>query len=156
ICHKFLGLGLDHPWIDISKVAEKGYLISHPKGRAGKCTAAGEDMKEDALSSAPLLKELLALVQSMECMKRAPGLDLTYRYLRKHLPDTDFAYTIEDCNWGPSPRRYHGLAMNRKARDLLKSNRILTDKECKPVLILDQPPKGVENLDEKYGPADPA
>jgi hypothetical protein len=49
-----------------------------------------------------------------------------------------------------------GLAMNRKARDLLKANRVVSDKECIPVIIVDRPPEGVEDLDGRYGPAEPA
>jgi hypothetical protein len=45
--------------------------------------------------------------------------------------------------------------MNRKARDVLKDNRIVTDENCIPVLIVDRPPKGVENLDRRYGPVEP-
>src|SRR5262249_31192459 len=30
-----------------------------------------------------------------------------------------------------------------------------TDEECQPVLILDRAPPGVENLDRRYGPAEP-
>jgi hypothetical protein len=94
--------------------------------------------------------------QAMECLKRAPGLYLTGRYLRKHLPDTDFAYTIEDWAEGSRVRRFRGLAMNRKARDLLLTSGIVNDEECKPVMVLDEPPEGVENLDERYRPAEPA
>ncbi len=93
----------------------------------------------------------------MELLKRHPFSNLVRRYLRDYLPDTDFAYTIEDtCNTPGEVVRMRGLAMNRKAIDLLKANGIVTDAQCKAVLILDHPPKGVENLDERYGPVDPA
>jgi hypothetical protein len=157
ICHKPLGRGLDHPWIKISRPGEEGYLVVDSKGRSGIDAGGGELLRSDAVSSDPLLKELLTLVQSMECLKRPPFLGLSGRYLREHIPDTNFAYTVSDWYEGSRLVRHsHGLAVDRKAWDLLKANRIVTDKECKGVLILNEPPQGVENLDEKYGPADPA
>ncbi len=78
-----------------------------------------------------------------------------HRFLREFVPKTDFAYTIED-NGGDGSCRHRGLALNRKARDILRANRVITDKECIPVMIVDHVPKGVENLDKKYGPAEPA
>jgi hypothetical protein len=157
ICHKCLGRGLDHQWINIRRLTEGGYLLLDPKERHGTRATAGEYMKDDALSGNALLKDLLPLVKSMECLKRAPGLDLTCRFLRSYLPDTDFAYTIE--SWGQGSKATHphrGLAMNRRARDLLKTNRLVSEKECKAAIILNEPPEGVDNLDEKYGPAEPA
>jgi hypothetical protein len=46
--------------------------------------------------------------------------------------------------------------MNRKARDVLKANGVVTDDQCQPVLIMARPPQGVEDLDRKYGPDEPA
>jgi hypothetical protein len=157
ICHKFLGRGVDHPWIDSAKLAEGGYLADDHKGREGIAGGSGEELKPDGLSGEPVLKELFPLVQTMECLKRPPHLWLSRRYLRKYVPDTDFAYTITDYVEGSRlRRRFHGLAINRKGMDLLKANRIASDKECKPVLILDGVPEEVENLDERYGSAEPA
>src|SRR5205823_2634571 len=34
------------------------------------------------------------------------------------------------------------------------ANRLVTDENCIPVLIVDRPPKGVENLDRRYGPVE--
>jgi hypothetical protein len=52
--------------------------------------------------------------------------------------------------------RHRGLAMNRKARDLLKAHGLVGDEHCMPVLIVERPPRGVENLDRRYGPPEPA
>jgi hypothetical protein len=75
-------------------------------------------------------------------LKRPPGLNSFPRYLRKYLPNTDFAASSEPC----------GVAMNRKARDILKANRLLTDDELVPALILNRAPRGVQDLDRHYGP----
>jgi SMI1 / KNR4 family (SUKH-1) len=156
ICHKFLGRGLDHPWIDIAKVIKKGWMLLDPRGRSGMDVADGELLRRGAATEEPLLKQLFPLIRSMERLKRAPTCWFRGRYLRKYLPDTDFAYTIEDSHerslW---ISRRRGLAMNRKARDLLKANRLVSDNECKHLLIMDRAPKGVENLDKRYGPAEP-
>jgi hypothetical protein len=92
----------------------------------------------------------------MELEKRTAGFGSFPRYLRKYLPDTDFAFTMKDSGNGEGDNtRQRGLAMNRRARDLLKANRVVTDDYCSPVLILDRAPKGVEDLDRRYGPAEP-
>jgi hypothetical protein len=52
--------------------------------------------------------------------------------------------------------RNRGLAMNRKARDLLKAQGLVADEHCTPVLIVERAPKCVENLDRRYGPPEPA
>jgi hypothetical protein len=150
ICHKSLGRGLDHPWIDLEKVIQKRWMRLDPRGRSGMDFADGKLLRRGAAASDPMLKKLLPLLKS------DPAFWFTARYLQKYLPDTDFAYTIQDSYQGSKWISCHrGLAMNRKARDLLKANRLVSDKECKPVLIVDRPPKEVENLDKRYGPAEP-
>jgi hypothetical protein len=83
----------------------------------------------------------MALLRSMELLKRPPDLSSFPRYLRKYLPDTDFAASSEPF----------GLALNRKARGILKANRLLTDAELVPASILDRAPRGVQDLDRRYG-----
>src|SRR5262249_19730554 len=72
-------------------------------------------------------------------------------------PDTDFAYTMLDCGDGSGGNsRHRGFAMNRKARDLLKADGVLTDEQSAPALIVNRPPKGAEDLDRRHGTPEPA
>jgi hypothetical protein len=152
ICQKFLGRGLDHPWIDTAKLR-----TIDPRSRRGQDSALAEYYKRDAGPADPDLQKVLRLLRSMEMMKRPPDFDSFPRFLRRYLPDTDFAFTIKNVTWDEkgSFSRHRGLAMNRKARNALKANRIVTDELCDAVLILERPPKGVENLDRRFGPAEP-
>jgi hypothetical protein len=92
----------------------------------------------------------------MELLKRGPEYGFIPRYLRNHLPHTDFAFTTEDyVDEMDCLHRERGLAMNRKARDLLKAQGLIDDEYCIPLLIVERPPRGVENLDRRYGPVEP-
>jgi hypothetical protein len=142
VCRSCLGRGLDHPWIDTTRLSGRGSATLDPRGRHGQHSALGEGLKRDAGATDPLLTELL---------KRRPDFGSFPRYLRKYLPNTDFARTMEDTNGC----RRRGLAMNRKAWELLKANRVVSDEECRPVLVVDRSPAGVENLDRRFGPAEP-
>jgi hypothetical protein len=77
--------------------------------------------------------------------------------LRRYLPKTDFASTIEDQGdeFGGNTR-HRGLAMNRKARDLLTAIGMVNDQDLVPALIVERPPQGVEDLDHRYGTPAPA
>jgi hypothetical protein len=157
VCLRALGRGVDPPWMDITKLSGRGFQVLEPTGRHGQSgTPIGQSLNLGAVTDA-LRKKLLPVAVSMELLNRHPYSTFVRRYLRDYLPDTDFAYTMWDtCNSPGEVVRMRGLAMNRKARDLLRANGIITDAQCKGVLILDEPPQGVENLDEKYGPAEPA
>jgi hypothetical protein len=159
VCSKCLGRGLDAPWIDPSKLSGKGYQTLDPRGRHGQGSAEPKQFKREAYPADPAVRKLLRLLRSMELLKRPP--DEFYsapRFLRKYVPDTDFAYTVLDmADWSDGVlHRHRGLAMNRKARDLLKDHRLVADEHCEPVLIVERPPQGVENLDRHYGPPEPA
>jgi hypothetical protein len=154
ICHQPLGRGLDCPWIDTTKLSGRGNQTRDPRGRHGLTGAFENQYKSGAGPDDPTLKQLLKLLRSMELLKRPPRLESYHRFLRKYLPDTDFAYTVEDWkNNGNSKQR--GLAMNRKARDVLKANGVIEDAQWEPVLIVNRP-NGVENLDRRYGPPESA
>src|SRR5207249_4287100 len=75
--------------------------------------------------------------------------------LRKFLPQTDFAYTVEDLQGEDEITRARGLAFNRNTKDLLIANRLVREDECIGVLVLDKPYKGAELLDKKYGKPEP-
>jgi hypothetical protein len=157
VCARPLGRGLDDPRIDITKLSGRGFQTLDPRGRHGQHSAFEEQYKRDAGPSDPLLEELLALMCSMELLKRPGRIVATFpSYLLEYLPDTDFAYTVLDMGDGEGGNsRHRGLAMNRKARDLLKAHGIVTHEHCKPVMILDRPLKGAEDLDRRYGPPEP-
>jgi hypothetical protein len=157
VCQRGLGRGLDHAWIDTKKLSGAGFQTLDPRGRHGQWSVFAEQYKRDAGPKDPVVKKLLALLKSMELEKRGPDYGSFPRFLRKYLPDTDFAYKIRATYAADPPNfRYRGLAMNRKARDVLKANGVVTDDLCQPVLILDRPPRGVEDLDRRYGPGEPA
>jgi len=80
------------------------------------------------------------------------GMMFCKRYLRRYLPSTDFADTM----WDSPGSRSRGLAMNRKARDVLVANHIIKENEYEAVMILDRLPKGVDDLDRRYGTPAPA
>jgi len=155
VCQQPLGRGLDCPWIDTTKLSGKGNQTQDPRGRHGLKGAFENQYKAGAGPDDPTLKALLKLLRLMELLKRPCRLESYHRFLRKYLPDTDFAYTVEDWkNNGNSKQR--GLAMNRKARDLLRTNGVVRDDQCEPVLIVNRVPKGIENLDRRFGQAEPA
>lgn len=155
VCHRSLGRGVDSSWIDTAKLSGRGNQTLDPRGRHGQTGAFEDQYKAGAGPDDPTLNKLLRLLKTMELLKRHARLESYYRFLRKYLPDTDFAYTVEDWkNNGNSKQR--GLAMNRKARDVLRANGVISDAQWEGALVVNRVPKGVENLDEKYGPAEPA
>jgi hypothetical protein len=158
ICAQCLGRGLDDPWIDVTKLSGKGYQMLDSRGRHGQTSADPKQYKRDAGPEDPTVRKLLRLLRSMELLKRPPDFESVPRFLRKYLPDTDFACTILDMAeyYEDVLHRQRGLAMNRRARDLLKAQGLVEEEHLKPVLIVERPPKGVENLDRRYGPPEPA
>lgn len=157
VCRAGLGRGVDNPWIDAKKFDGKGFQTLDPRGRHGQRSAFENQYRPGAGLEVPVLKDLLPLLKSMEVLKRPARIRGAPRFLRKYLPQTDFAYTIHDIGGDRgSNMRQRGLALSRRARDLLVANRLAGPKELIPVLILDKPPKGVEDLDRRYGPAESA
>jgi hypothetical protein len=158
VCSRCLGRGLDAPWIDAAKISGKGYQTLDPRGRHGQTSAEPEQYKRDAGPADPTARKLLRLLRSMDLDKRPDEFESVPRFLRKYLPDADFVSTVRDMAEYDDKvlHRHRGLAMNRKARDLLKANGLVSDEECRPVLIVQRPPPGVENLDRRYGPPPPA
>jgi hypothetical protein len=135
-CRECLGRGLDAPWIDPSKL-NRGGATCDPRARHGQSSVFPEKYKRNAGPSNPLVKRLLSLLRSMELLKRPPEFGAVDHFLRRHLARTDFACTIEDLSSEVGEySRHRGLAMNRKARDVLKANRLVADENCIPVLIV--------------------
>jgi hypothetical protein len=158
VCSKCLGRGLDAPFIDARKLSGKGYQTLDPLGRHGQTSAEADQYKRDAYPPDASVRKLLRLLRSMELLKRPEEGGSVPRFLRKYLPDTDFANTVRDMvDYGEGTlHRHRGLAMNRKARDVLKAHGRVSDEECRPVLIVNHPPPGVENLDRRFGSPPPA
>jgi hypothetical protein len=158
VCSKCLGRGLDASFIDATRLSDKGYQTLDPRGRHGQTSAEPKQYKRAAYPADPAVRQLLRLLRSMELLKSPEEFEAVPRFLRKYLPDTDFAYTIRDLAdyYEDVLHRHRGLAMNRKARDVLKASGLMSDEELRPVLIVARPPPGVENLDRRYGPPPPA
>jgi hypothetical protein len=157
VCAHCLGRGLDAPWIDPSKLSGKGYQTLDPRGRHGQLSADPEQYRRGAGPDDPGVQKLLRLLRSMELLKRPPDFGFVPRFQRRYLPPTDFACTILDMAeyYEDILHRHRGLAINRKAYDLLMAAGVVTDEHCTPVLIVERPPPGVENLDRRYGPPEP-
>jgi hypothetical protein len=158
ICPNCLGRGLDAEWIDASKFNGKGYQTLDPRGRHGQSVADPDQYKPDAGPADAAVRELLAKLRSMELTKGPPEYRFVPRFLRKHLPETNFACTILDMaeHYEDLLHRHRGLALDRRARDVLQAQGLVQEEHCRPVLIVGRPPGGVENLDRRYGPPEPA
>jgi hypothetical protein len=151
-----LGRGLDHPWYDPAKSRGEGYEASDPRARHGQripASLGGFVLRSDASFGDPVKDRLLALVITMTKQRM---LVVSYpRYLRSYLPDTDFAFTLRDRQYGDEIERDRGLALSRRARELLVADRVITEDECTAVMVFARAPTGVENLDARYGEPPP-
>lgn len=149
-----LGRGLDHPWFDPSKFITSNW----PDGRADqpqepewRYGVAGwfssDQFRPRAGYDDPIKDKLLSMFR-----KGQLHVESHRRALRKHLPDTDFAYV-----WvSPEQDRVRQLCVSRKARDLLIEARLVGQTECVGVEVLDRRYKGAELLDGlPGGPAGP-
>src|SRR5262249_38311056 len=96
ICPQCVGRGLDAAWIDVTKLSGKGYQTLDPRGRHGQAYADPKQFKRDAGPKDPTVRKLLGVLRSMDLSKSPPEFEFVPRFLRKHLPDTDFACTILD------------------------------------------------------------
>lgn len=163
VAQEALGRGLDDPRIDVGKLTGIGNQTLDPRGRHGQFGAFATQYRRGTGPTDPQLKKLLKLFRSIELhAERAIGASpLVARtfpsYLRPYLPKTDFAGTVKDQgdHFGGNTR-HRGLAMNRKARDLLMAVGLVHDQDLVPALIVDRPPDGAEDLDRRYGTPEPA
>jgi hypothetical protein len=147
-----LGRGLDHPWYDPTKSKGQGYETTDPRARYGQGIAtslAGFSLRSDASFGDPIKDRLLAALLALS--RRRIVVASYLRFLRQHLPSTDFAFVMRDSQQGDEVTRGWGLAFNRKALDLLISRRLVGEAECVGVRVLDRAPEGVEDLDGRYG-----
>jgi hypothetical protein len=158
-----LGRGLDDPRIDVANLSGVGNQTLDPRGRHGQFRAFATQYRRGTGPTDPKLKKLLKLFGSIElpgerAIGASPLVARTFpSYLRRYLPKTDFASTVEDQGdeFGGNSR-HRGLAMNRKARDLLTAVGVVRDQDLVPALIVDRPPEGAEDLDRRYGTPEPA
>lgn len=152
----FLGMGLDHPWLDRER------WVAHVADDRKKRVAAidtGQNsfhqfwLRTSQVERDPLLQKLLAL-----CPPPAePGSGLfglnfhmVPRYLRGSQPDADFAYVPwgED---GPNRlgkmHRYRLLVVSRRARKALTDAGLFKDRAFAGVRSIASPEPGVQLLD---------
>jgi hypothetical protein len=151
IAHEPLGRGLDHPWFDSKKMSGQGFETTHPDARHGQhivASLAGFALKADAKFGEPVRDKLLALAKSMS--GRRLVIITCPIFLRDFLPSTDFAFTVRDSQSGDSITRNCGLAFNRKTKDILIRNHLVTEGECCGIVVLDKPYDGAEVLDREH------
>jgi hypothetical protein len=145
-----LGRGLDHPWFDSKKMTGQGYETKHPDSRHGQhnvVNLAGYALKADATFGDPVKDKLLALAKSMS--GRRLVIITCPIFLRAFLPHTDFAFTVRDSQSGDIITRECGLAISRRTKYILISNHLVTEAECRGVVVLDEPYQGAEILDRE-------
>jgi hypothetical protein len=87
---------------------------------------------------------------AMSYQRRGFFIESSPLFLRAFLPKTDFAFTLSVFS-----ENVRGLAFNRKTKQLLIANRLVTEEECVAVTVLERPYKGAEVLDRKYGQPEP-
>ena len=156
IVPKPLGRGLDHPWLDPKKLRGRGTQTAERWSQYGQHRwIDSKQFRTEARYGNRLKDELVSLAIAMSYQRRGFTVESFPRVLRDYLPRTDFAFTVEDGFDGKSIIRGRGVAINRKTRDLLVANRLLTEEECIGVCVLDKPYKGAELLDRKYGVPQP-
>jgi hypothetical protein len=162
IAERPLGRGLDDPRIDVSQLSNEGFQTLDPRGRHGQYHAFAHQYNRGSGPKDPQTKKLFKLMRSIKipgekAIAASPSVARGFHsYLRKYAPDTDFAFTVWDSAWGTSINRNRGLAINRKARELLRADGLLKDEDCTPALIVNEPPERSEDLDRRYGPPAPA
>jgi hypothetical protein len=151
-----LGRGLGHPWYDLAKSPGEGPDATDLRARHGENIATslrGFTLRSDASFAGPVKDRLLKLAVDMS--KQRMFVNSYPRYLRQYLPRTDFAFTLRDQQYDDEIHRDRGMAVSRRARDVLVANRLVTLEKCIPVKVFDRAPKGVENLDRRCGKPEP-
>lgn len=149
---KPLGHGLDHEWFDRKKYVQHTIDSNSPLEEAfrklrknylkpgyikGETHFDGRYFKQSWSTGSRMFDELISKFPMHDAM----GLmfHALLRYQRKHLPATDFAYIWDQP--GAS------LCLNKKSKDILLSNRLINEKDIRGILLYDQIPQGVEDLD---------
>jgi hypothetical protein len=128
----------------------QGYETKHPDSRHRQhnvANLAGYALRSDAKFGDPVRDELLALAKSMS--RRRLVIITCPIFLRAFLPHTDFAFTVRDSQSEDIITRECGLAINRRTKDILIGNRLVTEAECRGVVVLDKTYQGAEILDRK-------
>jgi hypothetical protein len=153
---EILGRGLDHPWYDPAKSTGVGFAARDLRARHGQRIATslgGFTLRSKSSFGDPVKDRLLKLAVAMS---KGRMVVMSYpRYLRKYLPRTDFAATVRDRQYGDEIWRDRGLAVSRRARDVLLTNGLVPEKNFVAVKIFDRVPPGLENLDRLCGKPEP-
>jgi len=142
-----LGRGLDHPWFNPDTIRGSGAgQPKSPEFRCGVNRFYAWQIKQEAGVS-EIHKEILSLFN--------PDIlnIISYkRFLREHVPQTDFTYIWEGEDQETLKNnifRHRIMCISKKAKDALIANKLISDYQITPVMVMDKPPAGVEILDGK-------
>jgi hypothetical protein len=133
-----LGRGLDHPLVDHARVMDKltrqGAKPKAASLRLGLPSADASELRPIDAIDHPILRRFHELQNG-----RTFGASRERRFIREHLPDTDFAYDISPRiqDDKPSPfGRHHGLACSSRAREHLIRAGFLKPADFSPILTV--------------------
>ncbi|MGM0884939.1 MAG: SMI1/KNR4 family protein [Bacillota bacterium] len=132
IATNFIGRGIDAPWVNVGS-QDLLNSIKYPKypnnlGRMAVTSFPAVCLQKDA-QLPPRLKRYLSM-----CDINRFNITFHERFLRKYLPNTDFAF-------GYFPG-WQGFYITKKAKDILFSNHFLNEEDSlEPVVILNELPE---------------
>ncbi len=150
IAQEPLGHGIDDVWFDRQKYEEISGKID-PIHNYGMRSFDNEYFKEGWTTGSPQKDELLKMFPK-ECF----GLNFYTqpRFLRKHLPDTDFAYIWDHVD-GPNREgkimRFRDLCFNKRTKDILIEKKMISMENVSGILLYNRLPKGINDLDKNVG-----
>ncbi len=141
-----IGRGVDHPWVDPDRFGTerwaRGLLDSHM--RKGITTFRLSSVWATDIIDDPLVRDIAQLPGAMQIR-----VSTVPRYLRRHLPDADFAFhwDMSDGREYPRGNRWRTEVLNRRAFDILKGEGVIDDSDVMPVIVLDELPPQCQDLD---------
>ncbi len=182
IAHNPIGHGIDHPWVSFEKHKQKlirdtEWIVSSLEDNGLNDLIQKErsnSEKEREIEFGPVFRRGISSFGKSACidgkpsdvtlrefLKRFPNSDSglkingVKRFLNKTLPSTDFGYfwnCIDGINPERKMRKFRNLCVNRKAKEILLNNRLITDKQCEPVIIYENVPYKHKLIDSKSYP----
>lgn len=149
VAHQPIGRGIDHPAADVQSIVARsryGQSTDTPLDgdyRRAHTSFTREQIRDFAMLNLPFDPSELSALEGHRIHFQTNA-----RFLRRDLPDTDFAFWWEqDALCAQLPRhesipRDRLLCASHRAAHLLLDNALITKSELEPVLILDRlPPK---------------
>ena len=142
-----LGRGVDHPWFDAGTLTgSDSFQPLSQKWRTGVWHFSNNQLKKD-IDFNPIYKRLFALFESFDLT-----MIVCRQFLRQYLPITDFAFNwkfVDEkrINGGETILKHRGLCFNRKVKEILLKNQLITAEDIQPLIILDELPSGPTLLD---------